>query len=106
MQIKSDTLKEPSIISRTVAAVWSETNFGPTGHHRPRSSPLPLVCTIPSASAISKCTLEVVFCECVQHRLRFCLDHFNCVKMAAGKQRKVRWVADDSHVAFGQKLPR
>jgi hypothetical protein len=26
--------------------------------------------------------LEVVFYEGVQHRLRFCLDHFNCVKMA------------------------
>jgi hypothetical protein len=24
-----------------------------------------------------------VFCECIQHRLRFCLDHFDCVKVAA-----------------------
>jgi hypothetical protein len=45
---------------------------------------------------IFKCILEVVFCESVQHRLRFCLDHLSCVKMAAfqfylqsGEQRKV-----------------
>jgi hypothetical protein len=27
--------------------------------------------------------MKVVFCEGIQHRLRFCLDHINCVKMAA-----------------------
>jgi hypothetical protein len=39
------------------------------------------------------------FCDGVQHRMRFCLDHLNCVKMTAlkfylhsGKQRKVGWV--------------
>jgi hypothetical protein len=39
-----------------------------------------------------------------------CLDHLNCVKMAAsrfylqsGKQRKVGWMGDDSHVVFGKK---
>jgi hypothetical protein len=49
--------------------------------------------------------MEVVLCVGVQHRLRFCLDHLNCVKMAAfqfyiqsGTQRKVGWVGDDSHV--------
>jgi hypothetical protein len=31
----------------------------------------------------SLCILEVVFCEGVQHRLRFCLDHLHYVKMAA-----------------------
>jgi hypothetical protein len=43
-----------------------------------------------------KCILEVVFFDGVQRRLRFCLDHLNCVKMAAfqfylqsWKQRKV-----------------
>jgi hypothetical protein len=52
-----------------------------------------------------------VFCEAVQHGLRFCLHHLNCVKMAAfqfylqsGKQRKIGWVRDDSHVAFGKKI--
>jgi hypothetical protein len=45
-----------------------------------------------------KYTLGVVFCEGIQHRLPFSLDHLNCVKMAAfqfylqsEKQRKVVW---------------
>jgi hypothetical protein len=67
-----------------------------------------LVCTVPSASAISKCILEAVLCEGV---LRICLDHLDCIKMAnfqfyllQGKQRKVGWVVDDSNVAFGKKF--
>jgi hypothetical protein len=59
-----------------------------------------------------KFILEVVFCEAVQHRLRFYLDHLSCVKTAAfqfylqsGKQRKVGLVGDDSHVVFDQKFP-
>jgi hypothetical protein len=35
--------KAPFIISRTDAAIWAKTNFGPTGHRHPRSSPLPCV---------------------------------------------------------------
>jgi hypothetical protein len=53
----------------------------------------------PALLQLFKRVLKVVFCEGVQHRLRFCLDHFNCVKMAAfqvyhqsGKQSKVEWV--------------
>jgi hypothetical protein len=68
--------------------------------------------TIPSASAIFKRILEVVFCEGVQHRLQFCLNHFSCIKMEAfqfylqlGKQRKVGLVGDDSHVVLGQIFP-
>jgi hypothetical protein len=45
------------------------------------------------------------------HCLRFCLDHLSCVKMAAfqsclqsGKQRKVGWAGDDSHVVFGTEF--
>jgi hypothetical protein len=30
-----------------------------------------------------KCFLEVVFCEGVQHSLRFCLEPLSCAKMAA-----------------------
>jgi hypothetical protein len=59
-----------------------------------------------------KCILEVVFCEGVQHCLRFCLHQLNYVKMVAsqfylqlGKQRKVGWMGDDSHVVFGQTAP-
>jgi hypothetical protein len=36
---------------------------------------------IPVFLAFFKCILEVVFCEGVQHCLRFCLIHFNCIKM-------------------------
>jgi hypothetical protein len=32
-----------------------------------------------------KFIMEVVFYEDVQHRLRFCLDRINCLKMAAFK---------------------
>jgi hypothetical protein len=46
------TYKEPSITYRSSAAIWSKTNFGPTGHHYPRSSPLPHVWTVLNASAI------------------------------------------------------
>jgi hypothetical protein len=55
---------------------------------------------------------DVVFCEGVRHRLRFCLDHLSSVKMAtiqfylqSEKQRKAGWVGDGSHVVFGQKFP-
>jgi hypothetical protein len=53
-----------------------------------------------------------MFCEAVQHRLRFCLGHFNCVKMATttnksrkGQVRQVGWVGDESHVVSGQGFP-
>jgi hypothetical protein len=44
--------KEPSIISGTGPAIWTKTNFGPTGHHQPLSSLLPRICTFPSHSAL------------------------------------------------------
>jgi hypothetical protein len=56
-----------------------------------------------------KYMLEVVFCEGVRHRRRFCLDHLICAKMAdfqfylqLGKQRKVGWVGK---TVFGQNIP-
>jgi hypothetical protein len=39
--------------------------------------------SVPSAFASFKCILEVLFCEGVQQRLRFCLDHLSCASMAA-----------------------
>jgi hypothetical protein len=46
----------------------------------------------------------------VEVYFQFCLDHLGCVKMAAfqfylqpGKQRKVEWVRDDSHVVGKKK---
>jgi hypothetical protein len=41
-----------SLISGAGAAIWSETNFGPTGHNHPRNSPLPHVWPVPRNSAI------------------------------------------------------
>jgi hypothetical protein len=53
-----------------------------------------------------------MFCEGVEHCLRFCLNHPSSVKMVtfqfylqSGKQRKSEWAGDDSHVGFGQKFP-
>jgi hypothetical protein len=48
---RNQTYKESSILSGTCAAIWLKTNFGSSGHHHPRKSPLPHVCTVPSASA-------------------------------------------------------
>jgi hypothetical protein len=42
------TYKEPSIISRTCATIWSKTDSRPTDHHYPQSNPLSRVCTVPS----------------------------------------------------------
>jgi hypothetical protein len=93
----------PSGQKRTLGLLATITlDVVPFGEYAPFLSLLP----------ISKCILEVVFCEAVQHCLRFCLDRLSCVKMAAfqfylqsGKQRKAGWVGDDSHVVFGQKFP-
>jgi hypothetical protein len=49
--------KEACIISGTVAPIWSKVNFGSSGHHHPRNSSIPCICTIPSASAIFKLTI-------------------------------------------------
>jgi hypothetical protein len=52
-----------------------------------------------------------VFCDGVQHRLQFYLDHLSCVKMAGnikaagGQIRRLWWAGDDSHVVFSKKLP-
>jgi hypothetical protein len=53
-----------------------------------------------------------VFCEGVYHRLRFCLDHLSCVKMAvfqfhlqSGKQRKIGWVGTTVMLFLVKKIP-
>jgi hypothetical protein len=47
-----------STSSGTAAAIWSKTNFGPTGHHL-RSSPRPPVRVVPSAAFMfRRCTLQ------------------------------------------------
>jgi hypothetical protein len=92
--------------SGTGAVIWSKTNFGLTGHHHPRISFFPHVCTVPALLPFFKCILKVVFCIGVQHLLRFCLDNLSCVKMAviqfyrqSGKQ-KSRLNGDDSNAAL------
>jgi hypothetical protein len=53
-----------------------------------------------------------MFCEGVQHHLRFCFNHLSCVKVAAfqfylqsGKQ-KSGVDGDNNHVVVGQKFPQ
>jgi hypothetical protein len=52
MLFRKIAVQHISIISWTGAATWSKTNFEPTGHHLSLSTPLPLACTVPSASGI------------------------------------------------------
>jgi hypothetical protein len=59
-----------------------------------------------------KCILEVVFCESVQHRLRFCLHDLDYVLngdlsaiYSIGETEKRRVMGDDRHVIFGRKFP-
>ncbi len=74
--------------------------------------------SVPAILPFLKCILEAMFCEGVQHCLHFCLDHLNCVRLAAfqlhlqskeqrkisGSQvRRVGLVEDDSDVVFGLK---
>jgi hypothetical protein len=96
-----------SIISGTGAAIYSNNDFGPTGHHHPRSSPLPRVCTVLSASAIFKCILEVgVLCRCsVQPAIlprspQLCLN--GGLSVARGLSQASRVGEGDSHV-LGEK---
>jgi hypothetical protein len=102
-----------STVYGTGASIWSETNFGPIAPPITlKVAPFRAYAPFPALLLFLKCILEVVFCEGVQHRPRFCLDHHICVKMAAfqfylqlGKQRKVGWVGDESHIVFGQIFP-
>jgi hypothetical protein len=96
------------IIFRIGAAIWSKTNFGPTGHHHPRSSPLPHVCTVPSTCTIFLMHSGSLFCDGVQHHLRFCLDHISCVNTAvfqfylqSGKQKRCGGPSQASRVGGG-----
>jgi hypothetical protein len=69
--------KESSIISWTGVAIWSKTNLGTSGQCHPRRRPFSWVCTVPSDSVmIWMHPVSRGVCEGVQHRLRFCIDHF------------------------------
>jgi hypothetical protein len=66
--------------------------------------------TFPALLPFSKCILEVVFCEGVQHRLQLCLHYLSCVKMMAfqfyllSRKQKSKVGGDDSHIAFGKQF--
>jgi hypothetical protein len=62
---------------------YAETKFEPTGYHRTRSRPLPRVCSFSALLPSVNRVLYIAIYEGVQHRQRFCLNHFNCVKMAS-----------------------
>jgi hypothetical protein len=54
--------------------------------------------------------MEVVFCEGLQHRMRFCLDHLSCARMAVAQfifnqeNRKLGLVGDYNHCFFVKKF--
>jgi hypothetical protein len=78
--------KDPSIISRTGAAIWSEVSLGPTGHHYPDLVSFLACSPFTALLLFIRCILKVVFCAGVRNRLRYCLNHLNYVKMAAFQQ--------------------
>jgi hypothetical protein len=101
---------EPSIIFGAGAATWLKLTSDLQATITLKVVPFRAYEPFPAFLPFFKRILEVVFSEDVQHRLRFCLDNLNCVKMAAfqfhfqsEKQTKVGCLGDDSHV-FGQKF--
>jgi hypothetical protein len=74
-----------------------KTNFVPPAHHHP----LRAYAHFPALLPIFKCIPEVVFCEGVQHRPRFCLYLLTCVKMAAFLPSIEE--AEDSRVCGGRQ---
>jgi hypothetical protein len=62
----------------------------------------------PTFLTFFKCFLGVVFCEAVQHRLRFCLAQVRqngglSVVSSTRETEKSRVGGDDNHVVFGKK---
>jgi hypothetical protein len=96
-------------------------NIKPIGRCHPRNSSLPHVDNgpVPPSPPFLERFLEVLFCHSVKHSLRFDLDLLNSIKSASfqlqfhfWKQEKVtgsqikgvRWVGNDNHLVFRQKL--
>jgi hypothetical protein len=103
--------KDPSIISGTGAAVWLKTNFGPICHHRPRTSPLSLLCTVPSLlpflnASWKSCSVKVFSTACGSASVTWVVPKWLPFSFIFSQgNRKVGWVGDVSHVAFGLKFP-
>jgi hypothetical protein len=99
--------KEPSMISGTDSAIWSETNFEHIDHHHSRSSPVLHVCTIAIASAIFLNACWKLYSEGVQHGLRFCLkspqlcQNGGLLVLSSIEETEKRRVG---HVVFGQQF--
>jgi hypothetical protein len=75
--------KESSIISGTGAAIWSKLTLGLLATITLEVVPFGAYAPFPALLSSFKSILEVVFCEGVRHRLRFCLSILSCVKMVA-----------------------
>jgi hypothetical protein len=54
-------------ISGTCAAIWSKTNFGPTGPYHLKVVTFRAYAPFPALLPFFKCILEVIFCKGVQH---------------------------------------
>jgi hypothetical protein len=96
------TYKEPSISSGTGAAIWSKTNFGPTGHHYPQSSPLLCICEIlkfflihPGSHILWGCSEPPVI---MSRSPQLCQNGGLSVLASIGGNRKVGWLGENSHV--------
>jgi hypothetical protein len=85
-------------------------NFGPTGHHHTRNSPLPRVGAVPNASAIFQ--MHAPWKSCSVRVFRAAWDFASITSIVSKwwpsvlsqsvKQRK----GDDSHVVTGQTFPK
>jgi hypothetical protein len=81
------------------ASILPKTNFVPTGHHHPWSSPNPHICTIPSASALfwnaswKSCSMRVSSTACDSAPSpQLCQMRAFHFYVQLRKQRKVVWV--------------
>jgi hypothetical protein len=57
----------------------------------------------PALLTIFKSIMEDVFCDSVQHRLRFCLDHNTCVKTVAF-QFILNWGNREKYAGWGMTV--
>jgi hypothetical protein len=99
--------RQPSIISGTGAAILSKTNFGPTGHHQARNSPLPRVRTVPIVSANFEMRPGSVFSTaCDLHPSpQLCQNGGLLVLPAIGEQEKSRVGGGWQSYCFWSKIP-
>jgi hypothetical protein len=66
-----------SLFSRTGAAIWPKTNFGPTGHHHQWSSPFCTYALIPALLPFISPLWKLCFMRIFSIPLWFSLHHLN-----------------------------